>query len=101
KPVETAVDEAVRQDSTIVVSMDGIGAGFNPHLLADRSPMTAAVAESVLPSPFRYRVDPEDPQGPARYVLDDDLLESAEVVSDDPVIVESRAHNFAQSSAGA
>src|SRR5699024_3869600 len=45
KPVETAVDEAVRQHSTIVVSMDGIGAGFNPHLLADRSPMTAAVAE--------------------------------------------------------
>jgi len=101
KPVETAVDEAVRQDSTIVVSMDGIGAGFNPHLLADRSPMTAAVAESVLPSPFRYRVDPEDPQGPARYVLDDDLLESAEVVSDDPMIVEYRLHNFAQWSDGA
>lgn len=98
KPVETAVDEAVRQDSTIVVAMDGIGAGFNPHLLADRSPMTAAVAESVLPSPFRYRVDP---QGEAEYVLDDDLVESAEVVSEDPMIVEYRLHNFAQWSDGA
>lgn len=101
KPTETAVAEAVRHDSTIVVTMDGIGAGFNPHLLADRSPMTAAVAESVLPSPFRYRADPQDPHGPAEYVLDTDLVESAEVVSDDPMIVEYRLHTFAQWSDGA
>lgn len=49
----TQTPAPVPQRNTVVVAIDDIGAGFNPHLLADQSPVGNAVAELVLPSAFR------------------------------------------------
>ena len=42
----------------IIMGIDSIGAGFNPHLLSDQSPVNAAIAALVLPSTFRPVPDP-------------------------------------------
>lgn len=99
-PTETKPEAAPRTDTTVTVAMDGIGRGFNPHLLADQSPTTSAVASLVLPSAFRYHTDPADPAR-ADLVLDQSVLESAEVVSESPFAVEYRLQNAAQWSDGA
>ncbi|MBN4925622.1 ABC transporter family substrate-binding protein [Hoyosella rhizosphaerae] len=65
----------------IVVAIDDIGSGFNPHLKSHLSPVSRAIADLVLPSPFRPVVDPANPQGVA-WVPDPSLIVSAEVTSD-------------------
>ena len=37
----------------IIMGIDSIGAGFNPHLMSDQSPVNAAISALVLPSSFR------------------------------------------------
>jgi ABC-type transport system substrate-binding protein len=64
----------------IVVAVDDIGPGFNPHLLAHQSPVTTAVANLVLPSVFR-------PDTTGNLQLDRTVATSAEVVSQDPFTV--------------
>ena len=64
----------------IVVGVDDLGAGFNPHLLADRSAVTQALSTLVLPSVFR-----PDAQGELR--LDTTIATSAEVVATSPFTV--------------
>jgi ABC-type transport system substrate-binding protein len=59
------------------MGIDNIGAGFNPHLLSDQSPVNAAIAALVLPSAFRPVPDPESPTG-SRWEMDTTLLDSAE-----------------------
>src|SRR4029079_19008165 len=44
---------AAPQPTQVVVAVDDLGAGFNPHLLAHQSPVTTALAGPVLPSGFR------------------------------------------------
>ena len=61
----------------IIMGIDNIGPGFNPHLLSDQSPVNAAIASLVLPSAFRPVPDPDTPAG-SRWVMDETLLESAE-----------------------
>lgn len=61
----------------IIMGIDNIGPGFNPHLLSDQSPVNAAIAALVLPSAFRPVPDPASPTG-SRWELDTTLLESAE-----------------------
>src|SRR5690348_4557743 len=61
----------------IIMGIDNIGPGFNPHLLSDQSPVNAAIAALVLPSAFRPVPDPDTPTG-SRWVMDETLLESAE-----------------------
>lgn len=61
----------------IIVGIDNIGAGFNPHLLSDQSPVNAAISALVLPSAFRPVSDVESPTG-SRWEMDSTLLESAE-----------------------
>ncbi|MGZ4532476.1 MAG: ABC transporter family substrate-binding protein, partial [Mycobacteriaceae bacterium] len=39
--------------NTAVVAIDDVGAGFNPHVLADLSPVNTAVSSLVLPSVFQ------------------------------------------------
>jgi ABC-type transport system substrate-binding protein len=39
--------------NTVVVAIDDVGGGFNPHKLADLSPVNTAVSSLVLPSVFR------------------------------------------------
>ena len=72
--------------SQIIMAIDWIGPGFNPHMLADQSPVNAAISSLVLPSSFRPIPDPKTPTG-SRWELDTTLLESAEVTSEDPFTV--------------
>ncbi|WP_408014619.1 ABC transporter family substrate-binding protein [Rhodococcus xishaensis] len=62
--------------NTVVVAIDNVGTGFNPHLLADQSPVNSAVSALVLPSPFRPVLDPAHP-GITDWVLDPSVLVSA------------------------
>src|SRR6476646_10753224 len=70
----------------IIMAIDSIGPGFNPHLLSDQSPVNAAIGSLVLPSSFRPIQDPNSPTG-SRWELDTTLLESAEVTSQNPFTV--------------
>ncbi|AIY47836.2 ABC transporter family substrate-binding protein [Mycolicibacterium fortuitum] len=79
----------------IIMAIDSIGPGFNPHLLSDQSPVNAAVASMVLPSSFRPVPDPKSPTG-SRWELDTTLLESAEVTSENPFTVTYKIRPEAQ-----
>jgi ABC-type transport system substrate-binding protein len=70
----------------IIMGIDSIGAGFNPHLLSDQSPVNAAIGALVLPSAFRPVPDPASPTG-SRWEMDSTLLTSAEVTSQNPFTV--------------
>ncbi|MGV0835997.1 ABC transporter family substrate-binding protein [Mycolicibacterium thermoresistibile] len=70
----------------IIMAIDSIGPGFNPHLLSDQSPVNAAVAALALPSAFRPIPDSTTPTG-SRWEMDPTLLVSAEVTSEDPFTV--------------
>ncbi|MGH3562526.1 MAG: ABC transporter family substrate-binding protein, partial [Mycobacterium sp.] len=73
----------------IIMGIDSIGAGFNPHLLSDLSAVTAAVGALVLPSAFRPVPDASTATG-SRWEMDPTLLVSAEVTSDAPFTVTYR-----------
>lgn len=79
----------------IIMAIDSIGPGFNPHLLSDQSPVNAAVASMVLPSSFRPVPDPKSPTG-SQWELDPTLLESAEVTSENPFTVTYKIRPEAQ-----
>jgi ABC-type transport system substrate-binding protein len=70
----------------IIVGIDSIGPGFNPHLLSDLSPVNAAISALVLPSAFRPVPDPTTPTG-SRWEMDPTLLVSAEVTNQNPFTV--------------
>jgi ABC-type transport system substrate-binding protein len=70
----------------IIMAIDSIGPGFNPHLLSDQSPVNAAISSLVLPSSFRPVPDPNSPTG-SRWQLDTTLLVSAEVTNQKPFTV--------------
>ena len=70
----------------IIMAIDSIGPGFNPHLLSDQSPVNAAISSLVLPSSFRPVPDPNSPTG-SRWEMDPTLLDSAEVTSQNPFTV--------------
>jgi ABC-type transport system substrate-binding protein len=72
--------------NTVVVAIDDIGIGFNPHLRSNQSPATAAVAAMVLPSPFRPTPDPALPGG-TLWVPDTALVDSATVTAEAPFTV--------------
>lgn len=59
----------------VVVGVDNLEGGFNPHTLADLSPTSAALSSLMLPSVFRTGPD-------GKLHLDTTLMESAEVVRD-------------------
>ncbi|WP_200846133.1 ABC transporter family substrate-binding protein, partial [Mycolicibacterium vanbaalenii] len=79
----------------IIMAIDSIGPGFNPHLLSDQSPVNAAISSLVLPSSFRPIPDAGTPTG-SRWELDTSLLESAEITSEDPFTVTYRIRPEAQ-----
>ncbi|SNV62729.1 ABC transporter family substrate-binding protein [Mycolicibacter terrae] len=75
--------------SQIIMGIDSIGAGFNPHLRSDLSAVTAAISALVLPSAFRPIRDPGAPTG-SRWEMDPTLLVSAEVTDEAPFTVSYR-----------
>lgn len=74
--------------------VDDIVGGYNPHLLADVSTVTTALSQLLLPSVFRANEEGE-------LELDDSLMESAEVTSEDPFTVTYRIRPDASWSDGA
>ncbi len=70
----------------VIMAIDAIGAGFNPHLLSDQSPVNAAISSLVLPSSFRPIPDAKTPTG-SRWEMDPTLLASAEVTNEEPFTV--------------
>jgi ABC-type transport system substrate-binding protein len=79
----------------IIMAIDSIGPGFNPHLLSDQSPVNAAISSLVLPSSFRPVPDPKSPTG-SRWELDTTLLVSAEVTNDNPFTITYKIRPEAQ-----
>jgi ABC-type transport system substrate-binding protein len=75
----TAVPQ-VKAPSQIVVGVDDVVGGYNPHLLADASTITTALSQLLLPSVFRQNAD-GTPQ------LDTNLMSSATVISEQPFTV--------------
>ena len=84
-----------RRLTQIIMGIDSIGAGFNPHLLSDLSAVNAAISALVLPSAFRPVPDLNSPTG-SRWEMDPTLLVSAEVTSDDPFTVTYKIRPEAQ-----
>lgn len=98
EPTPTTTTTVVAPTETgdpVVVAIDDVGIGFNPHLLADQSPANAAVSALVLPSPFRPAVDPIDPAKTV-WVPDSTVLVSAEVTSQNPFTITYQLRNEAQ-----
>lgn len=79
----------------IIMAIDWIGPGFNPHLQSDQSPVNAAISALVLPSSFRPIADPASPSG-SRWELDPSLLLSAEVTNQNPFTVTYKIRPEAQ-----
>jgi ABC-type transport system substrate-binding protein len=79
----------------IIMGIDWIGAGFNPHLLSDLSAVNAAISALVLPSAFRPVADPATPTG-SRWEMDPTLLVSAEVTNENPFTVTYKIRPEAQ-----
>ncbi|MFD6893317.1 ABC transporter family substrate-binding protein [Rhodococcus sp. NPDC060086] len=91
----TAAPAPAPQRNTVVVAIDGVDTGFNPHLLADQSPVGNAVAQLVLPSAFRPVAGAEDP-AVTEWALDDSVLASAEITSQAPFTIEYKVRTDAQ-----
>ena len=84
-------------ERTVSIATDSIGAGFNPHLGADQSTVTTAIAAMTLPSAF---LPVQTEGGGLDWVANEALLESAEVTSNDPFTVTYQLVNDAQWSDG-
>lgn len=78
----------------LIIGVDDLGPGFNPHTLADIGPVSLGVAGLVLPSPFR-----PDATGALR--PDPTLVESAEVTAQQPFTVSYQLRREASWSDGA
>ncbi|WP_280264116.1 ABC transporter family substrate-binding protein [Nocardia wallacei] len=86
--------------STVVVAVDDIGIGFNPHLRSNQSPATNAVSSMVFPSPFRPVPSPTVP-GATDWVPDGALMVSADVTAQEPFTLTYKIQNQASWSDGA
>ncbi|OBK13850.1 ABC transporter family substrate-binding protein [Mycobacterium asiaticum] len=84
-----------QRPTQIIMGIDSIGAGFNPHLLSDLSPVNAAISALVLPSAFRPVPDPSSSTG-SRWEMDPTLLVSADVTSANPFTVTYKIRPEAQ-----
>jgi ABC-type transport system substrate-binding protein len=91
EPTRTAGAATVNQ---VIVGVDDLPTGFNPHSLADLGPVASGVSGLLLPSAFRPAAD-GTPQ------LDPTFLTSAEVTSTDPFTVTYQIRRDASWSDGA
>ncbi len=80
-PAPTAPPPTAPAEPTeLVVGVEDLGSGFNPHLVSHVSPLSTAVAALVLPSVFR-------PTAEGALELDPTIATSAEVVAEEPFTV--------------
>ncbi|MCP2165634.1 ABC-type transport system, substrate-binding protein [Goodfellowiella coeruleoviolacea] len=81
-PAPTTSSPPPKQESLneVVVGVDQVSGGYNPHTLADESTVTTALSSLLLPSVFR-------PGSDGNPVLDRSLMDSAEVSSAEPFTV--------------
>ena len=79
-PSNTPTPTPKAEPTRLVVGVADLPPGFNPHLLADRSPVTTALATLVLPSPYKVAAD-------GTLQLDPTIVTSARVVESDPFTV--------------
>src|SRR5574340_211544 len=91
-PKATAV---VPVKHTVVVAVDDIGPGFNPHLLSDQSPANRAVSSLVLPSAFRP-VQSVGHSGATDWVPDESVMVSAAITAQEPFTITYQLRNDAQ-----
>lgn len=87
--------------SRVVVGMERIAGGYNPHRLADSSTITSALATLLLPSVFRPAGGSESGKEPGKLVLDTTVMSSAKVTSTDPFTVSYQIRDDASWSDGA
>ncbi len=78
-PVSSPVQRPV-DTGEVVVGVATLAGGYNPHKIADQSPITTALSNLLLPSVFRPAAD-----GTAR--LDTNVMRSADVTSYEPYTV--------------
>lgn len=81
--------------NTVVVAVDDIGLGFNPHLLSGQSAANRAVGSLVLPSAFRPVPSAVHP-GATDWVPDESVLVSAAITSQEPFTITYQLRNEAQ-----
>ncbi|MDQ0379273.1 ABC-type transport system substrate-binding protein [Amycolatopsis thermophila] len=93
-PVAQSSTSPVTTASQIVIGVDDIAGGYNPHNLADQSTITTALSQLLLPSVFR-------PDDAGEYQLDTTLMRSAEVTSTEPFTVTYQIRQDASWSDGA
>ena len=91
EPVREPLSEGNEGALAVLVAVDRIGIGFNPHLAADQSAVTTAVATMSLPSAFEPVVRGNDVVWVPGAILD-----SANVTSEDPFTVTYQLNNDAQ-----
>ncbi|MQA16202.1 MAG: ABC transporter family substrate-binding protein [Pseudonocardiaceae bacterium] len=82
-PEQAPAPPVSRSPEEIVIGVDDLTGGFNPHTLADLTPTGRAIAGLVLPSAFRQVPD-------GSWQLDRRLLSSARVTDTDPFTVTYR-----------
>ncbi|HEY2059021.1 ABC transporter family substrate-binding protein [Amycolatopsis sp. NBC_01480] len=93
-PAASTSTPALPTPSQIVVGVDDVVGGYNPHNLADSSTVTTALSQLLLPSVFRTADD-------GTRTLDKTLMTSAEVVSQMPFTVKYEIRPDASWSDGA
>ncbi|GAB3507852.1 ABC transporter family substrate-binding protein [Amycolatopsis cihanbeyliensis] len=79
-PVAQSSTPQAETPSQIVVGVDAVAGGYNPHQLADASTVTSALSQLLLPSVFRATED-------GTRELDQNLMVSAEVTDQQPFTV--------------
>ena len=93
-PDQGPVRSAPTPTREVVIGVDDLAGGFNPHTLADLTPTSAAVAGLVLPSAFQQAAD-------GGWRLDTTLLSSAVVTGTDRFTITYRIRRDAAWSDGA
>ena len=93
-PVAQSTTSATPSPSQIVIGVDDIAGGYNPHNLGDQSTITTALSQLLLPSVFRQSDE-------GQYQLDTTLMRSAEVTSQQPFTVTYEIRQDASWSDGA
>jgi ABC-type transport system substrate-binding protein len=91
--VTTTASTVTVPPTSVTIGIDGTTPGFNPHALADFSPVTTAIASLVLPSVSRYAAD-------GTLVFDPSIVDSAGVSSTSPFTVTYQLNRSASWSDG-